>query len=252
MATAKKLKEYYFMRRLITLLLFVALLFSVVAAGAELSQEYYLVYARVSKLSIEELEQLKEDIDTLIAVNKMLANNDTEEKDNEDLGIWVKKYFVDSFKDPTDEKYITTKTLIKGTFSNSAATNKDLKVKLIISQNYSSEAKGYIPAIAIELYEYGSNKVKNSGLKEAEYTIYTKTDDGNVDYTRGFMYKNGDRIYLKKDSSNEVLFNMIKNNKTLKFKIDEETKYSKSTYNFTIDDTTGFDNAFNWLMSDDN
>jgi hypothetical protein len=65
--------------------------------------------------------------------------------------IWEKTYYVDDFKQPTDEWYIRTKKRMTGTFSNSATTNSDLEVSVLIDDE----------SIAFMLYCYGWSQEKN-------------------------------------------------------------------------------------------
>ena len=142
------------------------------------------------------------------------------------------------------------KQLITGTFSNSAATNKELTVKLLISLNKNNEVD-----VAIELFEYGSLKVKNNGIKEAGYYLTIRNDNGDDYPASGKMLKNGDRIHLVnltyfKLNYNEKFVELLKNNKKLKIYMTDDNKYGNSTYKFDID-TTGFDKAYEWLFSDE-
>jgi hypothetical protein len=71
-----------------------------------------------------------------------------EKDDYSGTGIWAINYFVDDFGDPTDKGYIAPSYYIKGTISNSATTNSELNV-IIIIQSKSD--------IAVQLYEYAGD-----------------------------------------------------------------------------------------------
>ncbi len=65
---------------------------------------------------------------------------------------WVLDYYVDEFRLPTDEPYVTNAEPIIGIFSNSATTDSDLLVSILVDED----------GLAIMLDEYGSSRVKNS------------------------------------------------------------------------------------------
>lgn len=206
----------------------------------------YSIWGDVEKLSTADLELLQSMIGTeLLLREKGAIEEPTQETAKpEDLGIWAEKFFVDSFKEPTDEKYITTKTMISGTFSNSAATDKQLNVKLLISGTKE-------PTVALELYKYGDSKVKNSGTQKDPYTVSIRDDAGKTHYFTFYMPKKGERLYIDKEAwfggKDRDFIELLKNSQKLKVNITDDDKYSVAKYNFTIEDTTGFENAYNWL-----
>lgn len=57
------------------------------------------------------------------------------ERCGESFGAWTVKHYVDEFNDPTSQKYITTKSLISGTFSNTATTNSKLTAKILVDSS---------------------------------------------------------------------------------------------------------------------
>ena len=122
---------------------------------------------KMKELKIEDLQRVKDEVEKII---------EKKQKDNvqnpEYLGVWEKKYFVDQFNDPTDEKYILG--LFTGTFSNSAANNRELTVKMLIYIDNDN------PRIGIELYEYGNSKVKNTYSKQREYYFKVKDENGEI------------------------------------------------------------------------
>ena len=84
-------------------------------------------------------------------------------------GIWMIESYVDDFGAPTKKKYITNSDVINGKFSNSATTNSELNVKIIIeSQN----------VIDIKLFEYaGKNPVKTCVEEGYKIRVKSKTGD---------------------------------------------------------------------------
>ena len=246
------------MKRLISVILAAALLFSVaMAEKKERSPEYEIVSNNLFSLTDEELKDIKELVDALVANNELKEKIEKEEQQKtkeEQLGIWVEKYFVDSFNEPTKDKYISTKLMIKGTFNNSAATDKELKVKLLISLADDKET----PIVGIELYEYGDNRVNNSsGTNIANYSLYVRKEDGGTKYFSCYIPKKASRIYIDEEYANfgfgtrKDFVEILKTNKTVKFRMTNDSNYTNSSYAFQIDDTTGFDYAYQWLLSDE-
>ncbi|MFI3240335.1 MAG: hypothetical protein R3Y22_07075 [Bacteroidales bacterium] len=120
--------------------------------------------------------QVQEELASIEKIRKdsiRLANIDN-------LGIWKVGYYVDDFGEPTKEVYITCD--IYGTFSNSATTNSDLRVRFLIDNN----------SMRIQLYEYARNhpikgegtikfRVLDSNGKTHSFTTYNgKTGDNTV------------------------------------------------------------------------
>ena len=146
------------------------------------------------------------------------------------FGTWKSTFYVDEFQIPTDEAYITNSNYFLGTFSNSATTNSKLNASILIDTD----------GIAIKLWEYGSQLVKD--YSTTNYKITILDDAENKHTTTGTMYKNGDRIHL----ADWTLVNLLQNNKQLKIYIQENSSYGvNSTYLFTI--TNG---NFNSVFSD--
>ena len=128
-------------------------------------------YARAKE--IEKGKQMllsqKRNIRHLLVLSFILfqihAINAQENNIQENSAGFIKKYFVDQFGDPTDSMYLTK--VCTGVFSNSATTNSELKVGIIISEN----------EIGIGLFEYGNHIVKDNipGI-----IIMMKSLDGSV------------------------------------------------------------------------
>ena len=152
------------------------------------------------------------------------------------FGFWKVKYYVDDFGDPTHQGYIRTK--LEGKFSNSATTNAKLNVKFLIESE----------SVSIMLYEYADNHPINGKISTKEYDILIKHNGIKVNY--GFSGRNwSDRIVLDKAKS-LTLIKLFKKGGKFQFNIKEEGNYSQSTYRFTIDDASGFDNALKALYGD--
>lgn len=132
---------------------------------------------------------------------------------------WEMTFYVDEFKNPTDEAYVRNADLFVGTFSNSATDNSKLYVRLLIDAN----------DIAIILYEYGSNQVK--AYSTTNYSISILDDNDVKHQLTGTMYENGNRIFL----SDMQLVSLLQTNQELTFYIKENSKYGySSTYLFKV------------------
>ena len=142
--------------------------------------------------------------------------------------VWETAYYVDEFKNPTNEAYIRNSEVFVGVFSNSATTNSKLYVRVLIDAD----------DIAIKLWEYGSQEV--NAYSTTYYNITILDDNGDKHYTTGTMYKNGERIRLK----DWTLVSLLRQNKKLKVYIQENSSYGyNSTYLFEME-SGNFDNEY--------
>ena len=135
------------------------------------------------------------------------------------FGGWEIAYYVDEFNNPTTQAYIRNNKSISGTFSNSATTNSDLDVRILIDSE----------DICIKLWEYGRYEV--NAYTTTYYNVTYLDEKGNKYYSTGTLYKNGDRICL----ADWKLVNLLQNNKQIKIYIEENSKYGvNSSYLFTV------------------
>ena len=161
------------MKKLVSVLLAIlvcSLSFSAIAAD----------YSFLEGMSLEELIALESELESRITAAKNAAGA----SDPTNTGIWQIKYYVDEFKNPTTEGYITTKEYVEGTFNNSATTNSKLYVIWLIDKD----------DVALKLVEYGRNVVKSS-YDSTYYSIVMLDPDGKKVKMTGTMWKGGDRIY---------------------------------------------------------
>lgn len=160
--------------------------------------------------------------DTSLNIN----NNSTWNQVVNDINwIWTKGYYTDDFWDTTDKSFITTKSLITWTFSNTATENSKLNVSLLI--NNSNE-------IYIKLFEYGSsNPVKSVSLDT--YDVLVKDKDWNK---YDLVAENrSDRLNIKNAKVlNDILIKWWK----IQFLIKDRD--FPSTYNFEIENSDGYSN----------
>lgn len=147
---------------------------------------------------------------------------------SESAGVWQMSYYVDEFKNPTNNGYITAS--VNGVFSNTATTDSKLTAKFIVdSDNFS-----------IKLYEYGSQEVKSTGFES--YAITILDTDGTKHYIHGLIQKNGDRIEIRGDDKVELLKAFQKEG-TISFYI-EETNRPTTNYLFSVE-TSNFVDVYN-------
>lgn len=150
---------------------------------------------------------------------------------------WKLNYYVDDFKRPTDDPYISG--IFFGTFSNSATTNSNLTVSLSV-ERYVYNDKIH-DSLSIYLYEYDSHLVKNSYSKSIYYKIQVLEENDNVIQLKDSMLSGYSDIFVSEDKDQNQIINALKNNNTLIFRIDEEDRLD--TYLFEVD-CTGFKELF--------
>lgn len=212
------------MKRITVIILLVCAL--VVTAFAEGTDYSYL-----DGMDMQQLEALQDEVEKRISALK--AQQQT--IDPNDMGMWGVYYYVDEFQLPTDEAYIRNKDWIVGTFSNSAASNRTLKVKFLIDKS----------DLAIMLYEYGNNQVKNSYSKMKYYDVVVMAPNGTRYNLEGYYYSKGDRMYFN-STDEATLLGILKQNGTVRFSIKKQD--SLDSYVFTLEDSSYFTNAYNALV----
>ena len=148
-------------------------------------------------------------------------------------GMWVVRYYVDDFGEPTKQGYIRNTNLIRGTFSNTATQDSELDVKFLISN--SSD-------ISIQLYEYaGNNPVK--AYSSESYTVLVQDKDGNRMKWRAVNYS--ERLSFDKTASRKV-HNALMKGGSIKFRITENDTPT-TQYQFTIQKADWYENAYTKL-----
>lgn len=147
-------------------------------------------------------------------------------------GIWGRYAYVDEFKQPTDDYYVRNAKPIIGTFSNSATTDSELAVYLLADEG----------DIFIMLMEYGNQTVKNSSSSLNTYEVIMQAPDNQKYTMTGYLSSGTDRIHFVVDDSNTI-YNALRMDGTVRFAITDKDRPT-TTYVFSIDDTTGFEEAF--------
>ena len=214
------------MKRLVFLILCIIVCFAAMTASAE--------GIDLSAMTYDELVALRGQIDVEIA-----ARGKTDVP-ADDFGMWEITNYVDEFNLPTDARYIRNSALIHGSFSNSAANNRDLTVRFLID-DFNAD---------IMLYEYGTHQVKNAYSSDDEgFTIVMLDKDQMKYYIEGFIKPNSDRISLP-FLSRKYLIDALSKGGPLMFSITNK-KYATDKYSFTIEDTSYFSNAYDAFLGDE-
>ncbi len=159
-------------------------------------------------------------------------------KTDTDTGIWKVNYYVDEFNLPTTDGYITNNADdLVGSFNNSAATRATLKARWIIDSD----------SLAISLFEYGNNRVKGTSSSATYYNVTMRQADGTRVSMTATLYSSGDRLYFSSSDATKIK-NAFKQNGQLSFYFERDDR-SIETYTFTMNDTSGFANAWNQLLN---
>ena len=163
-------------------------------------------------------------------------SNSTKYESSKESSNWELKNCVDEFGDYTSRKCLSYKC--KGTFSNTATTDSDLSVEMIITPIVT--VNGNSESIEVKLYEYGNQLVKYVyGIKydvaykteSTKSTAWGKLDSDTVDRVR---------IY-------ELNISDFKTPQKIMFIITDRERPT-TIYKFTID-TTGFMEVYNKLRN---
>ena len=162
--------------------------------------------------------------------------------------FWRLLYYVNDFGNPTAQRYITNRELIRGSFSNTATQNSVLDVRFLI--NASSD-------ISIMLYEYaGNNPVKSSSSNS--YTIKVRGSHESAN-TPGFLiprflssYEGDLRAKNRLDrlSFNEIdsrkLHDILVRGGKIQFWI-QDIDCPTTQYKFTIQNAEGYEDIYKEL-----
>lgn len=141
--------------------------------------------------------------------------------------IWKAMTYVDKFNEDTGHWYITPKEILTGTFSNSAAKDSELEAEIICD---------LYDDISIFLYEYGSIQVKNySSSENKDYIITVRSDDREDITVYGYIYPQGDRIFVNEEDA-PLLLEILKGTGTVRFHIEEKSPVGfPTTYLFSVE-----------------
>lgn len=160
------------------------------------------------------------------------------DKAEEEASLWETYYYVDDFNQPTEDGYICNSTYFLGTFSNSATTDSNLLVNVVVDE----------VDIAFFLYEYGSNLVKNNSSSYDDlYNITMRTADGTDLSFTGTMFCGDDRIFIDPDFIPQVVSALSQEGNTMTSFYIENAERTINNYLFTVI-SNNFAEQYNALM----
>ena len=215
------------MKRLFTILVSAFLLAAIISVSIAETD-----YSFINDLSKEELVELQKKVDARI------KELEASESSQDDFGMWMIKYYVDEFNLPTDDAYITNTDWTTGIFSNSAASRKKLNVSFLIDKE----------DLAIQLYEYGNNLVKNTWSTNYvhSYNVVVMGSDKVKHQLEGYYFKDGDRMFFS-DEDEAIILNLMKQDSAIYFSIVDKER-SANQYSFSIENCSYFSRAYDALM----
>ena len=216
------------MRKIVSLLMILVVALAVTGGAWAENYEY------LDEMTLEELLDLQTALEAKIASVRTASGSGN----TTDMGMWKIKYYVDEFGDYTTEGYVTNKNWIEGKFSNSATTNAKLYVVFLIDDE----------DVAIKLYEYGKDVVKNGGSSRVTYNVTMKDAAGVRHTLTGYMYSGSDRIFFSAEDEQTIL-NALSANGNVKFSI-VNSKTATDQYIFSVENTSYFVNAYNQLLGE--
>jgi hypothetical protein len=147
------------------------------------------------------------------------------------VGIWRIHEFVDEFGDKTGEKFISTGDFIRGTFSNSAIKDGQLRAVPIISRQ----------SFGFQFYEdyFRANNVASTFIIINSATVSVRDKDGNTLRLRGTTPEmSGQRLYIAPFVD---IISALKKGGLVRFSINID---NINVYRFDISNADGFDRAF--------
>lgn len=160
------------------------------------------------------------------------------DKAEEEASLWETYYYVDDFNQPTEDGYICNSTYFLGTFSNSATTDSNLLVNVVVDE----------VDIAFFLYEYGNNLVKNNSSSYDDlYNITMRTADGTDLSFTGTMFCGDDRIFIDPDFIPQVVSALSQEGNTMTSFYIENAERTINNYLFTVI-SNNFAEQYNALM----
>lgn len=162
------------------------------------------------------------------------------EEEQKSEPIWKEMHITDEYGATTNEKYVYTD--IYGSFSNSATTNSNLRVRLTVEKD---------STIEVALYEYGSEIVKDQ-----VHTMKVRHNDTTIYRDDYFRISNDGWAYLAYRENERHICEQrpyIYEGGKLEFAITERRDYGgvPSTYKFTIEDASIIKDALNILNKQD-
>lgn len=217
------------MRRhaIVTLALAISLAVPVIAPASSLSS---------SNEVDQKISELQSEIDVLQELKKSL-NSGSDDNDTSDDSEWEIDNYIDDWGDDTEDQYL--RTIVNGTFSNSATTGSDLQADVFFDKDH----------FWFRLLEYSGDTTPTI-YSTGHILIMLKIGDSKYDTTLPIAEAGSNNdIYLKNYYKLfPILLNALKNEEPeIKIKIAILNDYaSPQEFNFIISGT-GFNKLYNKL-----
>jgi hypothetical protein len=152
------------------------------------------------------------------------------ERGHGSMGIWENDRYADELGQTRERECIRNKDFIAGSFSNAATPPSPLTVRFLIFNPNS---------ISFQLFEHaGNNPVK--ALSPKSYTVSIEDVDGGKHKFRSMNYS--DKLVFEKTDAKTVHDILMKGGK-IQFSIVDEFN-ARTQYQFTIDNASGYDEAY--------
>lgn len=171
-----------------------------------------------------------------LALPKNPFSGPAADEEPKDLGMWTLKAYTD---DP-NEYYIVNASPVEGVFSNTAAKDASLKVYLFC-QSFEISG-GLYESIQIRLFEYGSNRVKNTTSTTRYYDILLMDSAGGMHMLEGHYSSDSDDMYIGQEDA-QTIIEALRKGGMLRFTLTRRDNKAYQ-YGFTIIDASGFDDAY--------
>lgn len=227
------------MKKTLLIVLTLAMLLSLCACGSSNDAPTSNVEDSSTTQTTDAPEQEAQNNETTSSESTPNEEAPAETDKAEDEGsLWETYYYVDDFNQPTEDGYICNSTYFLGTFSNSATTDSNLLVNVVVDE----------VDIAFFLYEYGNNLVKNNSSSYDDlYNITMRTADGTDLSFTGTMFCGDDRIFIDPDFIPQVVSALSQEGNTMTSFYIENAERTINNYLFTVI-SNNFAEQYNALM----
>lgn len=208
------------MKKLLTLILTLAMTLSLCACGGNDAPT-----SNVDDNSASQTTNVPEQEEQNSETNSNEETPNEPDSNKEEASLWETYYYVDNFNQPTEDWYIGNSTCFPGTFSNSATTDSNLLVNMIVDDI----------DIAFFLYEYGNHQVKNNSSSYDDlYNITMRTADGTDLSFTGTMFCGDDRIFIDTNYIPQVISALSQEGNTMTSFYIEDAERTTTNYLFIV------------------
>ena len=187
-------------------------------------------YSQLDDMTLSQLKELKAEVSRRIVRAEAAAQEDA---------AWEVDYYVDEFGNDTESKYVRNIDFIEGKFGNSATTNSLCNVRIGVDSN---------GRVWLKLLEYGDQVVKGTFSKNPYYISILRSDGTKETQLSANLSKNGSQIWLSEEASRTVISALL-DGAPISFYVLEAGDYASASYNFTVESTIGFEEAYRSIVS---